>query len=68
MSKFRCRICKQPVHAGSEYFPFCSRRCKLIDLGSWLDEKYRITRPLQNEDLAPGEPLPDRENENSMPS
>lgn len=23
-------------------FPFCSDRCKLIDLGSWLDEEYRI--------------------------
>ncbi|MGH7179578.1 MAG: DNA gyrase inhibitor YacG [Tepidisphaeraceae bacterium] len=23
-------------------FPFCSERCKLIDLGRWLEEKYRI--------------------------
>ncbi len=23
-------------------FPFCSKRCKLIDLGRWLDEEYRI--------------------------
>jgi endogenous inhibitor of DNA gyrase (YacG/DUF329 family) len=23
-------------------FPFCSERCKLIDLGAWLDAEYRI--------------------------
>jgi endogenous inhibitor of DNA gyrase (YacG/DUF329 family) len=31
--------------------PFCSERCKLIDLGNWLGEKYRISRPLSPEDL-----------------
>ncbi len=30
------------------YAPFCSRRCKLIDLGEWFDERYRI----------PGDPVP----------
>lgn len=47
---FRCPICKAPVPepepgqpppAGS-VFPFCSERCKLIDLGRWLDGKYQI--------------------------
>jgi endogenous inhibitor of DNA gyrase (YacG/DUF329 family) len=23
-------------------FPFCSRRCRTIDLGNWLDEQYRV--------------------------
>jgi uncharacterized protein len=32
------------------YFPFCSERCKLLDLGGWLGEKHRI----------PGEPPPDK--------
>ena len=27
-------------------FPFCSPRCKLIDLGKWLNEEYRISVPL----------------------
>jgi endogenous inhibitor of DNA gyrase (YacG/DUF329 family) len=37
-------------------FPFCSERCKLIDLGAWLDAEYRIaSRP---ED-APEDALPD---------
>lgn len=26
----------------SPYRPFCSKRCKLIDLGDWLDESHRI--------------------------
>ena len=26
----------------SIFFPFCSRRCKLIDLGAWLDAEYKI--------------------------
>lgn len=28
------------------YLPFCSERCKLVDLGAWLDEEYRISEPL----------------------
>jgi endogenous inhibitor of DNA gyrase (YacG/DUF329 family) len=26
----------------ARYFPFCSRRCRLVDLGAWLDADYRI--------------------------
>lgn len=29
-------------------FPFCSKRCKLIDLGRWLNEEYKISIPLGN--------------------
>jgi len=36
--------------------PFCSRRCKLLDLGQWLDEEHRISGPLAPEHL---EDLPD---------
>lgn len=44
----------------NEYRPFCSERCKLIDLGEWADEKYRI--PLQ-QDSSEGEiPEPDDDN------
>ncbi|HRU05391.1 MAG TPA: DNA gyrase inhibitor YacG, partial [Candidatus Brocadiia bacterium] len=32
--------------ADTPCFPFCSRRCKLIDLGEWLDEEHRISSPL----------------------
>lgn len=30
----------------TKFFPFCSERCKLIDLGGWLDGKYRIISKL----------------------
>jgi endogenous inhibitor of DNA gyrase (YacG/DUF329 family) len=36
----------------SRFFPFCSERCKLIDLGAWLDADYRIA-------LRPDEALDD---------
>ena len=50
----KCPICKKDVpdpDAGdldrgdgnpSRYYPFCSERCKLIDLGRWLGGKYQI--------------------------
>jgi endogenous inhibitor of DNA gyrase (YacG/DUF329 family) len=33
------------------FAPFCSDRCKMVDLGKWLGEEYRITSPLTVEDL-----------------
>lgn len=32
-------------------FPFCSERCKMIDLGKWLGEEHRISSPLTVKDL-----------------
>ena len=39
-----CPQCKTPVRWGpdSPDRPFCSERCKLIDLGQWADEQYRV--------------------------
>jgi uncharacterized protein len=48
-----CPICKKPIGDDSAatatdrarpapHFPFCSERCKLIDLGRWLGGKYQI--------------------------
>jgi uncharacterized protein len=51
---YRCPICRKPVVPGARAFPFCSDRCKLIDLGSWASERYRISRPIQG-----GEPDPE---------
>ena len=47
----RCPICKKEVTAGSADFPFCSERCKLIDLGNWASEKYVISTPIQPGEL-----------------
>ena len=44
---FRCPICRQPVHETSKQFPFCGDRCRLIDLGKWLSEDYKVSRPLK---------------------
>lgn len=46
----KCPICRKPVEMGDPYMPFCSERCKLIDLGAWASEKYVISTPLVPED------------------
>lgn len=39
-----CPNCGKPVtwSPQSRYRPFCSERCKLIDLGQWAEERFRI--------------------------
>jgi endogenous inhibitor of DNA gyrase (YacG/DUF329 family) len=46
-----CPICKKDVPLNSDFLPFCSERCKLIDLGNWASEKYVIPVPLDPEDV-----------------
>jgi len=39
----RCPRCGTVIKwEGNDYRPFCSERCKLIDLGRWIDEEYRV--------------------------
>jgi uncharacterized protein len=40
----KCPTCKRPVEWSQEsvYRPFCSDRCRLIDLGAWFDEQHKI--------------------------
>lgn len=40
-----CPTCKKAVGKEQETFPFCSQRCKLVDLGSWLEGRYVIPGP-----------------------
>lgn len=41
--KHRCPICKKPTDSRRDSeFPFCSERCRVLDLGAWSAEKYRI--------------------------
>jgi endogenous inhibitor of DNA gyrase (YacG/DUF329 family) len=51
VSTMKCPICKKEVSADDPFFPFCSERCKIIDLGNWASEKYVISSPVQPEDL-----------------
>lgn len=39
-----CPSCGKPVpwRPDSAWRPFCSKRCKLIDLGAWASERYRV--------------------------
>jgi hypothetical protein len=56
----RCPICKKEViWEKSPYRPFCSERCKLIDLGEWLSEDYRISSPLEEDEDGSPPPHPD---------
>jgi endogenous inhibitor of DNA gyrase (YacG/DUF329 family) len=61
--RFTCPTCKRRVCIRQEdhaklprFFPFCSERCKLIDLGAWLDADYRISsKPDEEHEGPPGE-------------
>lgn len=57
-----CPTCKKPIvdpppdFELPKFFPFCSDRCKLVDLGRWLDGKYQVP-VVDREDAPPGDPL-----------
>ena len=42
--RVKCAVCRTPIElrATNEDFPFCSERCRMQDLGNWLNESYRI--------------------------
>ncbi len=44
MAKVRCPVCNAEVEwvEKNMYRPFCSLRCKQIDLGAWAEEKYTV--------------------------
>lgn len=44
----RCPTCRKIVLAKEEYFPFCSQRCRTIDLGKWVSGGYVISAPLND--------------------
>ncbi len=64
MIRGRCPICsktfqsRQDLDADLPSFPFCSDRCKLVDLGRWIDGAYAIPGP-----AAPEQPESEAEEE-----
>ncbi len=41
--KVKCPTCrKETAWENNPHRPFCSDRCRLIDLGAWTQERYRI--------------------------
>lgn len=46
-----CPICQKEIEwEGNRYRPFCSERCKLVDLGRWASEAYRVPAPPEQEE------------------
>jgi uncharacterized protein len=65
----KCPICKKDIiyQKGKDgqkpsWLPFCSQRCKLIDLGRWLDADYRI--PVKQDESEDSEQFEDNGREN----
>ncbi len=57
MAQSRCSVCGKLFDADeSSTLPFCSRRCKQIDLGRWLDERYGL--PYESEEGDEPRPAP----------
>ena len=52
----KCPICKKEVELTDPYIPFCSERCKLIDLGNWSSGKCVISSPIVPPDQEGEEP------------
>jgi endogenous inhibitor of DNA gyrase (YacG/DUF329 family) len=50
-----CPICKKAAapRAKNSTFPFCSARCKTVDLGKWLSEDYRVAGPPAESEATP---------------
>jgi uncharacterized protein len=59
-----CPICKKLVRKRDPEFPFCSERCRLLDLGKWASGAYVVSSPLPDTDEGVPESSPeDREDE-----
>ena len=59
--KLRCPICKKDVKNSDPEFPFCSPRCRTIDLGKWASGEYVISSPVKDADELIQEVAPEDE-------
>jgi uncharacterized protein len=48
----RCPTCRKIVLATDPEFPFCSGRCRVIDLGKWISGGYVISTPINDPESA----------------
>ncbi|HJZ69021.1 MAG TPA: DNA gyrase inhibitor YacG [Blastocatellia bacterium] len=49
MPRMNCPICgKQTKWEDNPNRPFCSERCRIIDLGRWAGEEYHVSIPLKD--------------------
>jgi hypothetical protein len=59
--KLRCPICKKSVKNTDSDFPFCSDRCRLIDLGKWASGQHVISSPVSDSEEAIRDRTPEEE-------
>ena len=53
----RCPICRgTSVKDGNKFWPLCSERCHLLDLGKWLGEEYRVAESDEQPPPSPRDP------------
>lgn len=57
--KLHCPICKKAVKSTDVEFPFCSTRCRTIDLGKWASGDYVISSPVKDAEELLQERSPD---------
>jgi endogenous inhibitor of DNA gyrase (YacG/DUF329 family) len=51
---YKCPLCKKATDSDRDAdFPFCSERCRLLDLGAWSAEKYVVSDPIFDEQEIP---------------
>jgi endogenous inhibitor of DNA gyrase (YacG/DUF329 family) len=64
----KCPSCGRvtAVSPPDSFRPFCSGRCRLADLGKWLDGAYRIGSPVAEEDLDQGAQPDDTDSERKL--
>jgi endogenous inhibitor of DNA gyrase (YacG/DUF329 family) len=53
-SALRCPTCGTLVLRDAEDFPFCSDRCRIVDLGKWASGAYRISSPILDPEVLEG--------------
>jgi uncharacterized protein len=61
--KLRCPICKKAVKSDDAEFPFCSDRCRTIDLGKWASDAYVVPSPVTDADEQLRESTPEDSDE-----
>ena len=54
--RIKCPHCRKETVLGPEnpFRPFCSERCKMIDLGAWANEEYRVAAVEQEDEVEDG--------------
>jgi endogenous inhibitor of DNA gyrase (YacG/DUF329 family) len=63
MKARKCPTCgkAKPFTASNPFRPFCSERCKVIDLGAWADEKYSVAGESVEPNVKPDSENPDKD-------